>query len=445
MPKTLTSCLKSAAGIKQQVQVPKDLYSFRLSTSCMEPKKSIHDYSKKYEGSLKRLSTASISETNKKIIKKFDRACFIEGLSKPRRIKIIFSLIILAEKYLPVDFDKATKDDLKDAVLKIDIRDDYSPWTKESYRAIIKKFYTWLTYGDDYKKRMEYPKIIAWLRVGTKKKDLPKVKASDILTEHEVKSLIEVADYVRDKAFISMLYELGARIGEIGGLQLKDISKDKYSYIIDLEGKTGNRTPRIVISAPYLTNWLNDHPLKDNPDAPLWVMLGARNKNKKMMYPALRALVKRLKKKSRIKKRIYTHLFRHTRVTHLLSNKQINEAQAKVYFGWTPDSTMLSEYSHLISSDVNNAILEMHGIKTEENKESQLKPKQCSMCNTINTYDARFCQKCGKVLDVQTAIELDEKRSSTDEMLAKVLKENPNLRDELLKKILAMGFAENLS
>ena len=98
-------------------------------------------------------------------------------------------------------------------------------------------------------------------------------------------------------------------------------------------------------------------------------MLGNRNKNERMRYAAFRALVLRLKERAKIKKRIYPHLFRHTRVTHLLRNKQINESQAKVYFGLVPSSKMLSEYSHLVSQDVNDIMLEIHGIKTLEKKQ----------------------------------------------------------------------------
>ena len=64
---------------------------------------------------------------------------------------------------------------------------------------------------------------------------------------------MKVAVQPRDKAFISMLYELGARIGEIGNLRVKDVVKDKYSFIVNLRGKTGQRTPRIVISDPHVT------------------------------------------------------------------------------------------------------------------------------------------------------------------------------------------------
>jgi integrase len=49
-----------------------------------------------------------------------------------------------------------------------------------------------------------------------------------------------------------MLYKLGARIGEISNLEIKDITKDQYSSLVDLNGKTGRRTPRIVISSPYI-------------------------------------------------------------------------------------------------------------------------------------------------------------------------------------------------
>ena len=49
---------------------------------------------------------------------------------------------------------------------------------------------------------------------------------------------MDVAEHPRDKAFVSMLYELGARIGEIGALSIKDMTRDRYGYLIDLEGKT---------------------------------------------------------------------------------------------------------------------------------------------------------------------------------------------------------------
>ncbi|MBA7490527.1 Tyrosine recombinase XerC [subsurface metagenome] len=394
----------------------------------MMPTKDIHDFNAKYEAVLKQLKKSTISDKNKDLVRDFDRACFLEGLSKPRRIRLIGSLVRLGENYLEKDFDRATEKDVKEAVMQIESREDCSVWTKHGYKTTLKKFYKWLEYGDNYKERNDYPKIVSWIRAHIKKKDKPRVQASDILTEKEVKKLISAAEHPRDKAFISMLYELGARIGEIGSLQIKDITRDKYSFIVDLNGKTGHRTPRIVMSDPYVTHWLNVHPTKDDPESPLWTMTGGRNKKERMKYAAFRALIQRLRTRAKIGKRLYPHLFRHSRVTHLLSERQISEAQAKVYFGWVPSSDMLSEYSHLVSSDVNNTILEIHGIKRTKEKESLLKPKQCQSCGAINSKDALFCQKCSKVLDVKTAIELDEKRKSSDDIITALVKNPKSLK-----------------
>ncbi len=409
----------------------------------MKPEKDIHEHDRRYKSTLQHLKESGISEQNKTLITEYDRTCTLERLGVPRRIKLIGCLAIFAKDYLKRDYDKATKEQLKDAVLKLEERKDLSVWTRHSYKSILKQFYRWLTFGDDYRKRVEQPEIVGWLRAGVSEREKPRVKASEILTEHEIEKLIGAAEHPRDKAFISMLYELGARIGEIGKLSIKDISRDKYSFILELSGKTGHRTPRIVSSDPYLSAWLNIHPFKSSPDAPLWIMLGERNKQERMRYGAFRALIQRLKGRAKLRKRIYPHLFRHTRVTHLLLHKQINESQAKVYFGWVPSSTMLSEYSHLVSKDVNDMMLEMHGIKTPENEQHEPKVKQCPRCQDLNPKDHLFCKKCGGVLDVKTAVELDEKRSGFDDILAELTQEE-DFQKAVVKALVKKGLGKKM-
>ncbi len=85
----------------------------------------------------------------------------------------------------------------------------------------------------------------------------------------------------------------------------------------------------------------------------------------------------------------------------------------------------------------------MHGIKTENQKESLLKPKQCPRCETINSKDARFCQKCGSVLDVNTALELDDQRSKGDDLMAELVKD-PEIQKILVKRIVEMGLKDKL-
>ena len=387
----------------------------------MEPQ-DIHNFDLKYKRIKKRLEESDISPRNKRFIKDFDNCCLLEGLSKPRRIKLLSTVLIIAKK-LGKDFDKTIKKDLKEFVIEVESREDYSPYTRQDYKGTLKKFYKWLVYGDEYKNKQEYPEIVSWINTSMKSKDMPRVQASDILSEDEMRRLIDCAEHPRDKAFISILYELGARIGEIGNLEIRDLTRNKYGFIVDLKGKTGHRTPIIVVSTPYLINWLNQHSDPSNPTAPLWILKGGRDKGRKMMYSSLRAMVRRLVKRAGIKKRVYPHLFRHTRVTHLLCTKQINEAQAKVYFGWTPDSDQLSQYSHLMSGDANNALLDMYGVRDPKEKEGKLKPKKCPACNNINPGDFLFCGRCSSVLDVKTAIKLDEQRQESDEAIHEFVRE----------------------
>jgi len=376
--------------------------------------KYIHNYEGQYNAHVKKLNNVNISDKNKKLIFEFEKQCFIkEKVALPTRIKYLDVLTIVANTLTTKDFDKFTKKDFEDIICLIEERDDITVSTKQKYRTILKKFGRWLFFKDKMfipNGIKKYPETVEWINTNIKSKDKHKIKASEILTEKEIEKLIDSAETPRDKAFIAMLYELGARVGEIGMLNIGDISRDEYSYIIDLSGKTGHRTPRIILADPYLSNWLNQHPFNDQ-DSPLWVAKNSLSKqfvNKRLNYGALKKIVTRVVRQSGIKKKIYPHLFRHSRVTHLLKEKKINEAQAKVYFGWTPSSKMLSEYSHLVSADVNDTLLEINGIKTEDERKSILKSKTCLSCKKINPKKALFCQYCSKPLDFDTIEKIDE-------------------------------------
>lgn len=178
----------------------------------------------------------------------------------------------------------------------------------------------------------------------------------------------------RDRALISLLYESRARIGEIGLVRIKDVSFDEYGAIVWLpKSKTVTRKLRVVYSARYLSEWLSDHPLK-NPESSLWIKLSGRNAFKGMDYDDIRIQIKKIAKRAGIKKRIYPRLFRHTRATRLLS--RVSESIRAKYMGWVNGSKMVGVYVHLASENVDEAILKMHGIKTNGNGKD-LEVKQC--------------------------------------------------------------------
>ena len=80
----------------------------------------------------------------------------------------------------------------------------------------------------------------------------------------------------RDRCFVIMLYETGCRIGELigdnnyPGVRISDVKFDQYGAIVDVDGKTGLRSLRLISSAPAISNWLRQHPDHDNPQAYLF-------------------------------------------------------------------------------------------------------------------------------------------------------------------------------
>lgn len=59
--------------------------------------------------------------------------------------------------------------------------------------------------------------------------------------------MINTAKHPRDKALIAILYDSGARVGEIAGLLVKHVSFDQLGAVIMVKGKTGMRRVRLVL------------------------------------------------------------------------------------------------------------------------------------------------------------------------------------------------------
>ena len=194
---------------------------------------------------------------------------------------------------------------------------DYSAWTKHDYKVTIKRFYKWLKGNDE-----TYPEEVKWIKTTLKKQDI--VLPEELLTEEEIKRLVGSALSIRDKAFIISLYESGARIGELGEMQIRDVVfEDRYTTLL-LKGKTGSRCVIVVAATPYLNTWLQNHPLKNDPSAPLWVNMGTVNRYRAMSYPMLTKVLKTAARKANLRKRVTPHLLRHSRATFLAS--RITEA-----------------------------------------------------------------------------------------------------------------------
>ncbi|MDY7083330.1 MAG: tyrosine-type recombinase/integrase, partial [Halobacteria archaeon] len=123
----------------------------------------------------------------------------------------------------------------------------------DTYKKVLRSFWKWMNDG-------ETTEEVAWISVGNGGNDkLPQ----DLLTKEDVEAQIDACKNPRDKAFVSLLWETGARIGELIDLTVGDIEDRAHGKKVTLDGKTGSRRLPLVESVPYLNRWLSEHP---NPE-----------------------------------------------------------------------------------------------------------------------------------------------------------------------------------
>jgi site-specific recombinase XerD len=390
----------------------------------------IHDFDSRIVRSERLVEACNpISARNADLIRRFEYHGFSAGLSKARISKYVYTLRKIAE-WLDKDFDAADRGDIERLVTQLE-RSDYSPWTKHDYKVAIKRFYKWLN-GDE-----EYPSSVKWIKTTFKAKD--ELLPEDLLDEEEVMQLVNAADRPRDKAFIMTLYESGARIGELGTMRIRDVAFEERYTALMLTGKTGSRRVIVVAATPYLTTWIQHHPRRADPEAPLWVNLGTVNRYQAMSYPALAKVLRVATKRAKLTKRVTPHKLRHSRATFLAS--KLTEAQMNQVFGWKQGSNMPSIYVHLSGRDVDNAILGVYGLKTVEDEPPKLVPRVCPRCAVINAYDATFCTRCGLALDVKAAAQIDHARRQTDDVMD-VLMRDDEFRQLLKRKLVEHGLTD---
>jgi len=185
-----------------------------------------------------------------------------------------------------------------------------------------------------------------------------------LLTEEEFTRLFNATDDLQERVLLGLLYETGARIGEILSLRIVDVSFNDYGARILVRGKTGQRPLLVVWFSSLLKQFLMIHPFANNPHSFLFYYKNSKGQIVPMKYYVLRMRLKRLCEKAGINKRIHPHLFRHSRLTAL--SKEVSEEVLKRLAGWSPSSRMPQVYVHLSMRDVEEALLKVYGIDSSQ-------------------------------------------------------------------------------
>ena len=386
----------------------------------------VHDYAHRMELARKRLvANRKVSLRNRAKIFEFLDYLETQEISLPRRIRYLQNLSKLAV-FLQFDFGKAKRSDIE-TVLLAHGRLKLAVETKVQFKIMVKRFYKWLKDPDDE----EYPAEVKWIKTSSRMNN--SLLPEDILSEADVKAVMGVAEYSRDRAFVAMLFDSGGRIGEVLSLQRKNVVFDEIGAVVVVDGKTGQRRQRLILSVPFVAEWLNDHPDK-RPDAPLWVhhAQGCHEEGPAALdYYAARKLLQRLKQRVGLTKPTNPQAFRHARATYLAN--YLTDAQLKKIFGWTQNSRMPGRYVHLAGRDVDEALMRVHGMDPKgQEKKAELTVVQCVRCDQKNSSIQKLCTKCGMPLDLKSAIEAAEMKEKQAKQLEEADSKITQLREQQL-------------
>ena len=127
--------------------------------------------------------------------------------------------------------------------------------TRHAYYRALRAFYNWLQaeYGLDNPMKGVRPPILS-------KVMLP------ALTDDQVKSLIESADNIRDKAIIALFTESGLRLAELVGIKPDDIDWSGRCIKVLGKGRKTALAPFGALSKSYLRQWLAQY----QPNGNIW-------------------------------------------------------------------------------------------------------------------------------------------------------------------------------
>ncbi|RXE56046.1 integrase [Methanoculleus taiwanensis] len=288
-------------------------------------------------------------------------------------------------------------------------RNECSPFTVQGDILELKLFFRWLVPEKEIG-------LFQNIKIKKPRRHLP---VDQLITRDDINRLVDVCDRPRDRALIMLMWDSGARIGELLSLNIGHVQFDRYGAVVIVTGKTGMRRLRLISSVPDIQTWINTHPLRTDKNAPLFVTTRRYGpEQRRLSAQTVGNKLKYIAHKLGMTKPIHPHAIRHARLTDLTKSngkkRGLSEMELRLVAGWERNSAMPEVYVHLSGADVERKLLENAGFidDTPDPADTALEPRQCPRCKHLNAHDALYCAACSMALVEEAARKVDE---STEE------------------------------
>jgi integrase/recombinase XerD len=332
--------------------------------------------------------------------------------------------------------------------------------TWNNYLNRLRLFYRWL-YNHNNDIDHENWQTPEFIKIKNKKsKRISPYLESEIWEKDQLLSIIQYEPYTRNKAALTLFWDLNGRNHEVTILKLKHIRiKDKYAEgEVPHEAKTGSGPILLTMSFPFVRDWINEHPFKNTPDAYLicnlmtgapvkseamWTMMNQlRNRILKMLDEGL---IKDTKEKERLEYLIKTkkwnpYCIRHSSISS--DSDFLPEYALKKKVRWSMNSKQGLRYiKRRIGDDLKNQILIRNGIISQNEVNNKPSIHICPRCELVNSIENKYCSKCSYPLKPEA---YDEIKNDEDRKL-KELEEKHSHEIHIIREEMNEKFKEILN
>jgi integrase/recombinase XerD len=368
----------------------------------------------------KSVSSGLITESDHEVISRFINDKQVQDHISRNRVNKIVSTLVNWRRFILVPYREISYDSISAGIVSMKTGNSVKGTpleanTQHDYIRILKMFITWLQENGLIDIQMERIR-----KIRAPKQNYETTSPDEILTKDELEKLLLSCMTSRDRAVIGLLYESGCRVAELARLNWRDVQFDEYGIrlYIDDHKTDKKRYSRITMMTQYLSQWRNDyHGPKGSdglpiPGAPVFIT----RRNETLTWIAVIRILDRAKDRAGITRRINPHLFRKSRITHMIS-QGYQESVVKKSMWNNLNTTMFKTYVALGEKQIDDEFLTRAGMKTKEERDKDvLKSRPCGECGFVNEPTARFCNHCGHPV-TDTA---KEEKKQTIEALDKV-------------------------
>jgi integrase/recombinase XerD len=212
----------------------------------------------------------------------------------------------------------------------------------------------------------------------------------------------------------------------------------------------------LTLSFPYVRDWLNEHPFKNEPEARLICnLLTGSPIGPDQIYDVMRQLKKRIERL--VDNNSIDEDNELQRIHHLLKAKKWNpycirhssisydsdylpEYALKKKVRWSMNSKQGSRYiKKRMGNELKNKILEHNGILSKEIPKRKPSVANCPKCEFINAIDNKYCSKCSYPLRPEAYDEIKQEENRRVRELEDKYQQMNSVLQNLLDSFSAMG------